>query len=229
MSYKGDYDILREFINESLDTNEVRIDEKITTSVKNTAADVELSKKSDWTKSFGGTRDWTGLPTSVRKLGPSKDYAGNWQKGSIGKFGKSVTTLGGAVGDKVKAGHKKLVSGSSRYKIGAEYVSGAVDSYVHKPKSRAIEMHRASVNKMTPKVREFWHKLAGEPDPAPPPLLPRPSITMPPMGPSLPGCPPSPSQVAAHFATLNSADRKFLRSLSRDDLTAYIDDEFGCD
>ena len=107
MSYKSDYDILREFINESLDANEVRIDEKIKTAVRAVGGENQFTKESDWSKSFGGTRDWTGLPTSVRKLGPSKDHAGKWQGGSIGDFVKSGATLGGAVRDKIKSRRPK--------------------------------------------------------------------------------------------------------------------------
>lgn len=86
MSYKSDYDILREFINESLDTNEVRIDEKIKTAVRAVGGENQFTYKSDWGKSFGGQRGKTGLPQSVEKL-----------PGSVWKFGKSVLAVPGAV------------------------------------------------------------------------------------------------------------------------------------
>jgi hypothetical protein len=212
MSYKGDYDILREFINESLDTNEVRIDEKIKTAVRAVGGENQFTYKSDWGNSFGGPQGKTGLPQSVEKL-----------PGSIVDFGKSVATLGGAVGDKVKAGHKKLVSGSSRYDSASSTIAGHAGS----AKGWVIDQRKAGVNKMTPWVRKLWHTVAGVP--LPPDGLPH-GPTAPDTFPfTIPGCPPSESEIASYFATLNSTDKKFLRTLDAGQLRDAINAQFGCD
>jgi len=143
MSYKSDYDILREFINESLDTSEVRIDEKIGTATN--ISKTELATNFDPGNVYGGDTGAFGLPTALVKglsqtLGA--DGLTGWVSGGVGKWW-------GDKGDDIKSRNDAIKLYKERQEYTEKYGEEAAEKkygYRGKDEPKVYEPLKKSVN-----------------------------------------------------------------------------------